>query len=104
MKILELGEGVYEYYTKNVKGNGRTSLDQTRRKLTRNTMVAKVLESDGTGSGHKTHYLYGCLEIIVIDNVVVWLKNNKGGRPEWFNDYINTELYNQLTDLLEITC
>lgn len=106
IEILELGEGVYDYYRNQVKGNKDTTFDQTRRKLTRNMNVA-IMDMDNSGlyGLDTTLYHYGNLDMLVVGNTVVWLKNHKGSiQYPSFGKQMNKKLYEQLTEELSITC
>lgn len=75
LKLLQLGKGVAKYYRQNVKGNKDADCSMIQRKLTRNVLVGKRIKPKEEG---KTLYIYGNLEILVVGNTIVWLKNNSG--------------------------
>lgn len=78
MKLLKLSQDMYEVYRKTVKGNEHTSLDQARRKLTRNVLLAKEVSSWLQKLIGKSIYLYGNLHIAVQFGKVVALENHYG--------------------------
>jgi hypothetical protein len=73
MKPYGLTVKAYDYYRTNVKGNENITYEMARRKLTRNALLGKYIDTDEYG--RKLIY-YGNLSIIVDkDNTIVWLKN-----------------------------
>lgn len=82
MKLLKVPNDIYEKYKDTVKGNENTSLDQVRRKLTRNMLLAKEVTPRSKWErliGNKIYH-YGNLHFVVRYGKVIELKNYKGGK------------------------
>ena len=46
MQLYKLGEGIYEYYIKNVRGNKGLTEKQVQKKLTRNVFLSNQFPKD----------------------------------------------------------
>lgn len=103
MKLLKLSDNAYNYYRENVKGNKNIAMDQARRKLTRNVLMAKEVKIRNRLDRllGKRLYHYGNMDIIVQFDRVIHIKNIKGGKRKgnWKRD---EEKYIQLTKELGI--
>jgi hypothetical protein len=95
MKLFQLGKGVYEYYTKKVKGNQSADHLLVQKKLTRNIQLA--LSTPVTKN--LTCYIYGNLHIFVRKNRITSIRNIKMD-GSWFVK--DKEKYDELTKLLGI--
>lgn len=97
MELLQLGKGVLPYYRKHVRGNEDIDQNLAQRKLTRNVLLAKKALCDEQG---KVLYLYGNLEILVVNDTIVWIKNHPGRRRRGLDP--NLDLYTAFSRLLDI--
>lgn len=98
MKLLKVSDEIYEQYCETVKGNENTSLDQVRRKLTRNMMLAKEVIPKSKWErfiGNKIYH-YGNLHFTVRHGKVIELKNHKGGK-KYGGWYLDRKKRTQLT-------
>lgn len=95
--LLEISKGVFHHYKRSVKGNSNTPFIEVQKKLTRNVLLAeRIINHDERTSDKKKLYQYGNLSILVIDNTVVWIKNEpskkKFKKDENYYRYLNTVL------------
>lgn len=82
MQTLTLAKGIYTQYRKNVQESENDSLEQVRRKMTRNMQLAhRTVRENGS-----IYYKYGCLHFIVAKGMVVWLQNNSKPEKGWKRD------------------
>ncbi|MFS0657440.1 hypothetical protein AB1L07_02280 [Niallia alba] len=97
MKLLQLGKGVYTYYTQTVKDNKNTSHLEVQKKLTRNMLLAQKLDSTGYPN---QLYQYGCLCFTVSKTgVVKWIRNGCRPSKDW---RLDTDRYKELNTELKI--
>ncbi|PLR99523.1 hypothetical protein [Bacillus sp. T33-2] len=103
MKLLKVTDDVFQYYKENVRGNKDITLDQARRKLTRNVMLAKkVVPKDDIQRiiGTKIYH-YGNLHITVRWNKVIHIVNHRSGK-HYGGWKLDRRKYEQLTKELGI--
>ncbi|MEW5569697.1 hypothetical protein [Rossellomorea marisflavi] len=74
-QVLSFAKGLYRYYKEQVNGNEDIPLDQARRKMTRNMLLAHKANSEGYRS---QKYMYGSLHFCVNDRgVITWIRNRQ---------------------------
>lgn len=95
IKILNLGDRVYETYTSKVKGNKLLTYEMVQKKLTRNYHLAKKVKL-----GSQELCLYGCLTFLVSEGCVLWIKNYPSTDTSWFEK--DMKEYERLNNLLNI--
>lgn len=84
MELLNVSKSVYEEYRQKVSGAENISLNQLRRKLTRNMLLAQIKTSH---KKDRTYYMYGRFHFIVNKyNTVVWMSNRMGVPSNWKRD------------------
>lgn len=84
MSILQFKKGLFQYYKEQVEGNDEISLEQARKKMTRNMRLATKANSTGF---HSQKYMYGSLHFIVSDRgVITWIKNRQYSPQGWSVD------------------
>ncbi|MBL4951063.1 hypothetical protein JK635_02260 [Neobacillus sp. YIM B02564] len=78
MELLNISQKALNYYRKHVRGNEGITVDQAKRKLTRNVLLAKKLHPNCQEDINKGNvlYQYGNLLILVKDNCIIHLKNH----------------------------
>lgn len=87
-KFLDFSVGSFDYYQRFVKGNEDISLDQARRKITRNMLLSAAYKRDSPNKeSPRTWYAYGILHFIVKDNTVTWIQNHQPIVKGWKLDY-----------------
>jgi len=97
MKLLKLGKGVYRYYTQTVKGNKNASHLEVQKKLTRNMILAKELDSNMYPN---QLYQYGCLCFTVSKTgVVKWIRNGCRPPEDW---KLDIDRYEELNKILKV--
>jgi hypothetical protein len=73
--LLQLGTGVYDTYLRTVKNKDHYTTKFVQKKLTRNVLLATPLVQKRAG---QTLYVYGNLDILVVGDTIVWIRNRKG--------------------------
>lgn len=96
IKLFKLSNKAYRQYCKVTKGNSDISYDLARRKLTRNILLSLKTDIDK----NKKLYIYGYLHIFVRKNKIVWVKNIKSLKSDWF--YKDKKEYERLNEILGI--
>lgn len=96
MNLLKLKRNVAKYYRTQIKGNENDDLLTIRKKLTRNVLLSRKAEP--SRNDNKKLYFYGNLQILVVNNKVVWLKN--GDKKLSWIDY---KRKHELNELLKIS-
>lgn len=103
VKVYKITRKAYEAYRDTVKGNKNISLDQSRRKLTRNILLAKELPYNSLVKklqGYK-YFQYGNLFILVRHNRIVHIANVLGSTSsDW---HFDKKKYIELSKELGIT-
>lgn len=100
MKILGLTKEAYRQYKQTVKDNHKTSFDQARRKLTRNTKLGVKQKSLFNWFKGQQAYIYGQLKIVVKEDTIIEVENDKKYEiKDWVKD---EEEYNHLSKKLNI--
>lgn len=97
LDILQFKKGLFKYYKEQVEGNDSITLEQARKKMTRNMHLAAKADSTGF---HSQKYMYGSLHFVVSDRgVITWIKNRQFTPQNWESD---KEKYVQLSEELGI--
>jgi hypothetical protein len=93
IKILALHPRVLPYYRRFVSGNVGISEDMAARKLTRNVIIADEGGYVKSREAGKAKYQYGNLEILVVGDTIVWIRQHEQTARGWrFNKARHTEL------------
>jgi hypothetical protein len=80
-EILKFKKGLFDYYRNTVSGNNEITMDQARRKMTRNMLLAA--KSDST-EFNSQRYMYGSLHFNVNERgVITWIGNRKFTPQGW---------------------
>ena len=96
IELLNISPEALKYYQEYVKGNKHTTLDQARRKMTRNMMLAACFKEENKDTEkHRVWYAYGCLRFGVENGEVVKMKNWCKVRRGWEMDYEKYEILNK---------
>jgi len=97
MQLYKLGEGIYEYYIKNVRGNKGLTEKQVQKKLTRNVFLSNQFPKEL----NTMICFYGNLKMFIKDNVIIYIDNpNFKNRPHFPG--INMRKYRELNKELGI--
>lgn len=84
MKLINVPKHIYEQYRATVRGSEDISLDETRRKFTRNKYLSLTKLSH---QKNRTYYMYGRFHFIVDkNNTVVWMNNKRESPVGWERD------------------
>lgn len=92
-KLVEINDGIYKFFTTQVKGNSGLDYETAQKKITRDIRLAKMTRLGKT----KKLYIYGYLMFLVENNKVTWMtsmKRDKDSSNPWFSR--NEEKYNEL--------
>jgi hypothetical protein len=93
MKLVEINDGIYKFFTTQVKGNNGLNYETAQKKITRDIRLAKMTRL----GKNKKLYIYGYLMFLVENNKVLWMtsmKRDKDSNNTWFQR--NEDKYNKL--------
>lgn len=103
MKLLNVSNDVLQYYREKVRGNENITLDQARKKLTRNVMLAKKVTPRKRLDRLLgiSLYQYGNLHMKLRWNKIIYIKNHRSGK-HYGNWKLDKEKYIRLSEELGI--
>lgn len=83
IKLYKLKQKAYEYYKLSTRGNATITFEEARRKLTRNIMCARKVDSWGEGKDVYTLYMYGAQKIVTCNDLIIKVKQHKKKDPQF---------------------
>lgn len=81
IKLLKITKGTFYHYIYNIKGNKDDKYIDVRKKLTRNWLLGKTIDSDKNYEWRRYGNLFMCLHSDT--DRIIWLENIKGLKTQF---------------------